>query len=273
MKFNTVEAVRYLTFDIFPKDVIHAVFTRQGGLSPEPWNSLNVGGTVGDERDRVRENRYRSFAVLGRDRHSIFDVWQIHSADVVIANTAHPHFNSSPIFKADGIVTDNPAVSLFMRFADCTPVLLYDPCEKAIGLVHAGWQGTVKRAAAQAIKTMQAAYGSKPGDILAAIGPAIGPDHYEVGQDVLDQVRYCFGDDSAGLIHEYAGRPHFDLWAANKLILQQAGVEQVEVAGLCTACHPDDWYSHRAQKGKTGRFGVLMALAENSSRHTPIDVE
>jgi len=158
-------------------------------------------------------------------------------------------------------VTDNPAVSLFMRFADCTPVLLYDPRKQVIGLVHAGWMGTVKRAAGQAVKALQAAYGSKPADILAAIGPAIGPDHYEVGPDVLEQVRYSFGADSAGLIREVDGRPHFDLWAANKLTLHQAGVEQVEVAGLCTACHTDDWFSHRAQKGKTGRFGVLMALA------------
>ena len=136
-----------------------------------------------------------------------------------------------------------------------------------------GERGTVLGVGAETVRAMAQAYGCRPADIQAAIGPAIGPDHYEVGQDVLEQVRYCFGDDSAGLIHEYAGQPHFDLWAANKLILQQAGVEQVEAAGLCTACHPDDWYSHRAQKGKTGRFGVLMALAENSSRHTPIDVE
>ena len=86
MEFHTVDGVRYLTFDIFPREVIHAVFTRHGGLSPEPWHSLNVGGTVGDERSRVRENRYRSFRTLGRDIHSLFDVWQVHSADVVIAN-------------------------------------------------------------------------------------------------------------------------------------------------------------------------------------------
>jgi YfiH family protein len=261
MKDHNENGVRYLTFDIFPKDVIHAIFTRQGGLSPDPWNSLNVGGTVGDELERVRENRYRSFAALGRARESMFDVWQVHSADVVIANAAHSHFNSPPEFKADGIVTDNPDVSLFMRFADCTPVLLYDPKKKAVGIVHAGWQGTVKRASGQAVRMMQAAYGSAPGDILAAIGPAIGPDHYEVGVDVLEQVQYSFGRDSASLLHEKGGRIHFDLWAANKLVLEQVGVRQVEVAGLCTACHPGDWFSHRAQKGKTGRFGGLIALS------------
>jgi polyphenol oxidase len=262
MNFQTTDGVRYLTFDIFPRAVIQAVFTRQGGLSPEPWNSLNVGGTVGDERERVIANRYRSFRALGRDPNSMFDVWQVHSADVVVANAPHPRLNNPPEFKADVIVTNNPAVTLFMRFADCTPILLYDPEKRALGIVHAGWVGTLKQAVGEAVKAMQAAYGSKPADLCAAIGPSIGPDHYEVGPEVEEQARYVFGSATKALFHtNHGSKPHFDLWAANKLILNRAGVEQVEVAGLCTACHPNDWYSHRAQKGNTGRFGALIALA------------
>ncbi len=260
MPFKTHAGIRYLTFDIFPQDFIHAIFTRQGGLSPEPWNSLNVGGTVGDDDERVRANRFRSFEALGRDRQSVFDVWQVHSSDVVIANIAHPRLNNPPVFKADIIVTDNPAVTPFMRFADCTPVLLYDPKKRAAGIAHAGWQGTVKRTAGKAVRAMEAAFGSKPGDILAAIGPAIGPDHYEVGLNVVEQVRYAFGNDSDNLLPKINDVYHFDLWAANKLDLEQAGVSQVQVSGLCTACHPTDWYSHREQKGKTGRFGALIAI-------------
>jgi YfiH family protein len=260
MRFHENHGVRYLTFDSFPDELVHAVFTRQGGLSPQPWNSLNVGGTVGDERARVRENRYRSFEALGRDRQSMFDVWQVHSADVVLANAPHPRFDNPPEFKADGIITQSPDVTLFMRFADCTPILLYDPIHRAAGIVHAGWQGTVKRAAANAVKTMQAAFGSDPAQLLAAIGPAIGPDHYEVGADVIEQVRYSFDGDAARVLREQAGHTFFDLWAANTLVLEQAGVRQVEVAGLCTACHPQDWYSHRGEKGKTGRFGALIAV-------------
>lgn len=260
MQFHEADNVRFLTFDIFPAEVIHAVFTRRGGLSPEPWDSLNVGGTVGDEPQRVRENRYRSFATLGRDKQSMFDVWQVHSSDIVIANTAHPRLDRPPEFKADGIITKNQDVSLFMRFADCTPILLYDPNKKAVGIVHAGWQGTVKRVAGNAIKTMQSAFGSQPSDILAAIGPAIGPDHYEVGADVIEQVNYSFGKDAARVLSEREGHVFFDLWLANTLVLEQAGVSQLEVAGLCTACHPDDWYSHRGEKGKTGRFGALIAV-------------
>ena len=261
MDFHTNSGVRYLTFDIFPREVIHAVFTRQGGRSPEPWASLNMGGNIGDDHPRVRENRYRAFRALGRDPVSMFDVWQVHSADVVISNAPHPHFNNPPEFKADAIITDNPAVTLFMRFADCTPILLHDPKKRAVGIIHAGWQGTVKRTAGAAVKAMQAAYGSNPADIRAAIGPSIGPDHYEVGENVIEYVRYSYGKYADALLHKNHGpRPHFDLWAANKLDLNQAGVEQVEIAGLCTACHPEDWFSHREQKGKTGRFGALIAL-------------
>jgi hypothetical protein len=259
MPFHTTDGVRYLTFDSFPKSIVHAVFTRQGGLSPAPWDSLNLGGTVGDERERVRENRYRAFRALGRDPRSMFDVWQVHSADVVIAQT--PHFSLPTEFKADAILTDQPGVTLFMRFADCVPILLHDPKRGVAGIVHAGWQGTVKKILKETIQVMQAAYGSAPADILAAIGPSIGPDHYEVGPDVIERVRASFNGDSLSLLQTHAGRVHFDLWAANRLTLEQAGVGQVEVAELCTACAPDDWYSHRAQNGKTGRFGALVGLA------------
>lgn len=264
MKFHNYNGIHYLTFEIFPKNVVHAVFTRRGGLSPEPWASLNVGGTVGDENERVRQNRYRSFETLGRERTSIYDVWQIHSADIVMANAAHPRFAGPPELKADGIITDNPAVSLFMRFADCTPILLYDPVKMVIGIVHAGWQGTVKGVAGQAVKMMGAGYGSKPDNILAAIGPSIGPDHYEVGDNVIEQVRYFFGKHSSQVLSNRNGRTHFDLWEANKYILNQAGVEMVEVSNLCTACNTKDWYSHRAQKGRTGRFGALIGLSQSN---------
>jgi YfiH family protein len=258
MLFKQKNGVRFLTFDIFPSSVVHAVFTRNGGISPEPWTSLNVGGTVGDDRDRVRENRLRSFGALERDPHSMFDVWQVHSADVVVANA--PHNFSPPEFKADAIVTDRPDVTLFMRFADCVPILLHDPQRRVVGIVHAGWMGTVKRAAAAAVKAMQSVYGSWPAEILAAVGPSIGPDHYEIGPDVIGRVREAFNTEADTLLKNRNGNIHFDLWAANRLALEQAGVKRIEVAGQCTACHPEDWYSHRAQKGRTGRFGALIAL-------------
>jgi polyphenol oxidase len=260
MQFHESAGIRHLTFDIFPENVLHSVFTRQGGLSPEPGNSLNVGGGVGDERERVRSNRFRAFDLLGRNRNSIFDVWQVHSADIVLVNAPHPRLDKPPEFKADGMVTQSQDVTLFMRFADCTPILLHDPVTKSVGIVHSGWQGTMKKCAAAAVKTMQAAFGAHPEDILAAIGPAIGPDHYEVGANVIEQASYAFGPSLPKVLHVRDGRSYFDLWAANTLVLEQAGVKQVEVAELCTACHTKDWYSHRAEKGKTGRFGAMIAL-------------
>jgi len=259
MPFHTTnDGVRYFTFDSLPEDVVQAVFTRRGGLSPNPWNSLNVGGTVGDERERVMQNRLRAFRAVGRDPRSMYDVWQVHSADVVIASA--PHFSMPPELKADAILTDRPGVTLFMRFADCVPTLLHDPKRGVVGIVHAGWQGTVKKILRETVRSMQAAYGSNPADVLAAIGPSIGPDHYEIGPDVIERVRASFDGDLDTLLLPHNGRIHFDLWAANRLTLEQVGVGQVEVAGLCTACATTDWYSHRAEKGKTGRFGALIGL-------------
>lgn len=261
MTFQTVDGIRYLTFDLFPEQILHAIFTRRGGLSPDPWASLNLGGTVSDQAQRVRQNRFRAFRALGRDPYSMFDVWQVHSADVVIANA--PHGPTPRELKADAIITDNPAVTLFMRFADCAPILLFDPRHLVVGIAHAGWLGTVRRAASATIRAMRAAYGSNPADLLAAIGPSIGPDHYEVGPDVVEKARYTFGRQAEGLFQHFGGpRLHFDLWAANRLDLQQAGLnpENIAVAELCTACHPQDWYSHRRDHGQTGRFGALIAL-------------
>jgi YfiH family protein len=258
MPFSQQNDLRYYTFEIFPKNIVQAVFTRQGGISPRPWESLNVGGSIGDDITHVRANRIRSFQALGRSPESIHDVWQVHSADVIYADAPRPL--DMPYQKADIMLTDNPQVTLFMRFADCTPILLYDPQKQAVGIVHSGWLGTVRGAARAAVQAMQERYASNPADILAAIGPAIGPDHYEVGEDVITQVQDAFGAGAQSLLEKHDESIHFDLWKANQLLLERTGVRKIETAGICTACHTDDWFSHRAEKGKTGRFGALIAL-------------
>jgi hypothetical protein len=260
MTLHETDGVRYFSFDSFPQTIKHAIFTRHGGVSVDPWKSLNVGGTVGDDRDHVIANRHRSFRALRRDPLSLFDVWQVHSADVVVANAPHPRLYDFPEFKADAIVTDNPQVTLYMRFADCVPILLYDPKKHVAGIVHAGWLGTVREAVSAAIKAMRSAFGSSASDLIAGVGPSIGPDHYEVGDDVIDHVHHTFDNRADELLIAHGSRFHFDLWSANRVLLERAGVEQIEVAGICTACHTDDWFSHRAEKGKTGRFGALIAL-------------
>ncbi len=259
MPFIHNNGIRYYSFDIFPRTVTQAVFTRQGGVSPAPWDSLNVGGTVGDDVERVRENRARSFSALGRTLDSLFDVWQVHSADAVHADAPRPVHEDH--HKADIILTDKPDVTLYMRFADCVPILLHDPKKNVVAIAHAGWLGTVRGASSAAVRAMREKYGSKPKDILAAIGPSIGVDHYEVGPDVISQVEQAFGPDAKRLVESRDGKTYLDLWAANRIQLEKSGVEQIEIADICTACHLDDWFSHRAEKGKTGRFGALIALA------------
>jgi polyphenol oxidase len=258
MSFFLKNGIRYYSFDIFPPTVKQAVFTRKGGVSPAPWDSLNVGGTVGDDVSRVRENRARSFAALGRNFDSLFDVWQVHSTDVVYADAPRPP--DVDHFKADIILTDKPEVTLYMRFADCVPILLYDKKKGVAGIAHAGWMGTVRGTTIAAVKAMTGHYGSQPGDIMAAIGPSIGPDHYEIGPDVIKQVEQSFGVDGKPWIEVREGKTYLDLWAANRFQLEKSGVEEIEIAGICTACHLEDWFSHRAEKGKTGRFGAMIAL-------------
>ena len=260
MPFHQPDSVRYFTFDLFEgAPLTHAVFTRRGGVSPAPWNELNVGATVGDALENVVENRKRSFQSVGRDINSLFDSWLVHGTDVLIADDPRPPEVKSPP-KADIILTDKPHVTLFMRYADCVPILLHDPVRRVVGLAHAGWMGTVKRVAAVAVNSMTAEFGSAPGDVQAALGPSICPQNYEVGPDVLRMVREAFGERADDLLPVFNNSTHFDLWAANRLVLEEVGVREIEVAGICTASNLDDWFSHRAENGRTGRFGALISL-------------
>ncbi len=260
MPFHQPDTVRYYTFDsLAGQPLTHMAFTRVGGVSPGDWAALNMGLTVGDDPANVAENRRIAFATANRPLESLSDSWLVHGDGVVVYDQPRPPDEDSPP-KADIILTDNPAVSLFMRYADCVPLLFYDPVKRAIALAHAGWQGTVSRVAARAVEALAARYGSRPADLLAVVGPSISPERYEVGQEVIDRVQAAFGADAPSLLPRFGNSTHFDLWAANRLTLEQAGVRQIEVSGLCTAQNPQDWFSHRGQHGRAGRFGVLLAL-------------
>ncbi len=258
MPFHSSSEIRYFEFESLGPGLVQAIFTRRGGVSPAPWAALNLGSTVGDDLNNVHENLGRALAALERDPASVYDVWQVHGVKVAIADGPRPI--ESPHLKADIILTDRPGITVMMRFADCVPIFLYDPVRKVAGIAHAGWMGTVNGTVRYAVEAMQQRFGSNVKDIRAGIGPSIGPDHYEVGVEVIDKVRQTFGVNAANLISEGSGKNKFDLWAANRSLLEKAGVGQVEVSGVCTACHPEDWYSHRAEKGRTGRFGAMLAL-------------
>lgn len=264
MPFKSSDTIRYYLFEsLLEAGVTHACFTRRGGASPKPWAALNLGGTVGDAPERVAENRSRALGALGQSTRSIYDVWQVHSRKVVVAQA--PRSAGQAPIQADAILSDRPGLNLMMRFADCVPILLYEPTKKIIGIVHAGWLGTIHRVAEAAVKAMEAEYGIRAINILGAIGPSIGAHHYEVGGEVVEQVKQAFGEDAGTVLGKYNGVPkgsgiQFDLWEANRLILERAGLKYIEVSGLCTACDLKDWYSHRGESGITGRFGVMIGL-------------
>jgi YfiH family protein len=259
MPFHQTDGIEYYTFSSLEKaGLVHAVFTRKGGVSQSPWDSLNVGSTVGDDPIHVNENRRRSFAAMGRDIDTLYDVWQVHSADVVCTDCPRPL--ETPHLKADAIITNKVAVTSFMRFADCVPILLFDPIHKVIGLVHAGWQGTVKKVGLNAVQVMQQNYGCDPGDILAAIGPSICVNHYPVGNEVVNGIKDALGEEAKEVCRYQDDQAFLDLWRSNAIILRQSGVINIEIAGQCTACDKEHWYSHRGENGCTGRFGVMIAL-------------
>ncbi|MER2599492.1 MAG: peptidoglycan editing factor PgeF [Caldilineales bacterium] len=240
--------------------LLHAVTTRHGGISTGPYASLNLSTSTGDDAAHVSANYHRLADALTLPRGSFATTWQVHGTRVVRAT--HEHVGRIDD-QADGMVTDLPGLPLTQRFADCTPLLVYDPQRHVIGMGHAGWRGTADGMAAALVQALHETFGSRPTDLVALVGPAIGPCCYEVGAEVTNAVRATL-PDAATLLHwpedHPAERPHFDLWAANAAQLHRAGVAQVEVAGLCTRCHRDTFFSHRGDGPLTGRFGAVMML-------------
>jgi hypothetical protein len=242
--------------------LVHAVFTRLGGVSSGPYASLNLGSTVGDDPAAVETNHERVYRALRVGRRQTVTCHLTHSADVLVVTGAH---GGQVAGRADGLITAEAGVYLSMRFADCTPILFHDPLRRTVGLAHAGWRGTVKNVAGAVVRAMVDELASSPQDITAVIGPAIGPCCYQVGEDVVQAVETAFSalrpgqGNGADLFSRRAERfAYFDLWEANRRQLRAAGVERVVVAGLCTACHTDRFFSHRATGGRTGRFGVVV---------------
>jgi hypothetical protein len=252
MPFRNFAGAEYFVFNtLADASVPHGIFTRQGGASPPPWAGLNAGARVGDDPARVAANLARAAAALALPPEGMALVEQVHG-EAVFPVVRVPS-RTAPLPVADGMVTRLSGVALTMKFADCVPILLFDPVQRAAGIAHAGWRGTVKRVAARAVSALAEQFGSQPGRLLAGIGPSICAAHYEVGEEVLEAAQ------AAGLGGAIHGR-HFDLWAANRLALEEAGVRQVEVAGECTVEDARRWFSHRGEGGRTGRFAALIAV-------------
>jgi len=254
---QNVNGLRYYRFESLP--VSHGVFTRLGGVSREPFASLNLSLSVPDDPQAVMENRDRFYAAMGVERSAAVRTIQVHGAHVAAAGRADVSIVQPA---TDGLVTTTPNLPLVMAFADCTPIMLYDPVRVAAGIAHAGWRGTVAGVCQAAVQRMVEAFGCRPADIRAAIGPAIGPCCYEVGPEVVTAVTAALGRTDGLFRPGPNGRPHLNQWAANERALRQAGVRQIEQAELCTACHVDEFYSHRAENGRTGRFGAIIVIGD-----------
>ncbi|MCS6836057.1 MAG: peptidoglycan editing factor PgeF [Anaerolineae bacterium] len=243
-----------------PLDVTHGIFTRQGGVSSAPFASLNLGSTVGDDPQAVRENHRLVYEALGVDGQRACTTWLVHSAEVAVATGPHPE--RGWLTQADGLITNVVGLPLVMRYADCTPILYYDPVQRVVGLAHAGWRGTVQGVARRTVQAMNEAYGTRPEDVQAVIGPSISQAHFQVGEEVVEAMHAYFGPSAAEMIWRCPddGSAYVDLWEANRRDLQAAGVRDITVMGLCTVDQVADFYSHRAEKGRTGRFGVVICL-------------
>ena len=249
----------YYKFDGFDDDVVdHAIFSRKGGSSKGPYASLNLGGTNGDDPTDVLANHEKLFTVFGRPYSSRYDVWQVHGKTILFSEAPRPPEKKHP--PADGIFTDKPEVTLIMRFADCVPLVFHDPVQKVVGIVHAGWQGTLLRIGAEAVSAIQQRYGSLAADLRVGLGPSICGKCYQVGEEVRQQFRKAWSEQAEDFFEETENGLFLDLWGANEWVLRQAGVSQIENSSFCTAENLDEWYSYRKEKGVTGRFAVVIAL-------------
>jgi YfiH family protein len=261
MNQHAHNGLRYISFETIDAGCVrHGVFTRHGGVSEGPYASLNLSRSTGDGAEPVRENRRRMFEALGTTPERSLTSWLVHGNSVrVLDETLLAHKPDSDDAHADAMITRARGLALTLRFADCVPVVFYDPARAAIGIAHAGWLGIENGVLRATVQAMTAAFGSHPSDIRAGIGPSIGPERFEVGEDVAERIQRA-APEPVIVRRPGAPRPFVDLWRAAAAQLRQAGLESIETAGVCTATETADWFSHRAEKGKTGRFGVAILL-------------
>lgn len=256
---NGVAAYRFRSFDPFPLQA--HISARKGGVSPAPWRSLNFSFSRGDERHRVQENFARFCAALGLDAAHPVRTRQVHGAAV---SRVDWHDAGSQMRQCDALITDAVDLPLFLVFADCVPLVLYDPVRHVLGACHAGWKGTINGVASATLEAMQRAFGSRATDVHVGIGPSIGPESYQVGEEVVQKAvsKLSQGERLFRYRDGVGAKPYFDLWLANAGQLTVVGVpeSQIEIAGIDTALHTDEFYSHRAENGNCGLFGMLAWL-------------
>ena len=228
----------------------HGFTTREGGGSRGPFRSLNLSASVGDDPERVLENWERLRQATGL---AFARVRQVHGCRVVEADAG-----AEPGEEADAVISAFPGVAASVSVADCAPVLIADPRSGSAAAVHAGWRGTLDRVAAEGVRALVERHGARPSDLLAAIGPSIGPCCFEVSRELAVRFRDELGA-ATGNPRNLGSRA--DLWLANEQILRAAGLarRRIEVLGRCTSCEDDVFFSHRRDQGRTGRHLAFIA--------------
>lgn len=269
MNIRERNGVTYLTYPALEKlpKIVHGFSTRLGGVSEGIYASMNLSFTRGDEEGAVRENFYRISSAIGFLAEDIVTSDQTHTTNVRVI-TEEDRGNGitkpRPYSDVDGMVTNVPGLVLATFYADCVPLYFVDPVHGALGLSHSGWRGTAGKIGEVTIRKMQEEYGSRPEDILTAIGPSICQRCYEVSEDVVEQFRSAFDEKHwEKLFYEKPDQKYqLDLWEANRIVFTEAGIlpEHISMPNLCTCCNPEFLFSHRASRGRRGNLAAFLGI-------------
>lgn len=270
LKVNKSGDVVYLTSPLYEgiDFVNHGMSTRIGGVSDGVCASMNFAYNDYDTVENVAKNHRIFCEAVGIDINRIVKNKQVHSTKVIkIDENQSFRDSTTPGFDfegADGFITNVPNVTLFTFTADCSPVMIVDPVNKAVGLCHSGWRGTVGRIAQNAINMMSESYGSTPEDLLVTVGPSICPECFEVEWDMISEARKGFSEDKYEKIYYQKNdvKYQFNLWNANKEVLLEANVkeENIFLPNLCTKCNPDTLFSHRNMGLKRGTLITFLGI-------------
>lgn len=260
--------VPYLSYPLFDRTgvVKHGFSTRLGGVSTGCWSTMNISTTRGDNPVHVAKNRELIAQAIGVRPEDFTCTHQTHTTNVAVV---HPGDKGKQFMETDGLVTDVPGICLVTFYADCVPLFFVNPVKKVIGLSHSGWRGTVGKIGKVTIEKMCRTYGCVPENILAAIGPSICQDCYEVSEDVIEQFKGSFSENlwESLFYRKENGRYQLNLWEANRQIFLESGIrmENIAVTNLCTHCNPDILFSHRTMGGKRGNLSAFLALKEEQA--------
>ena len=269
LNWHGEKAVPYFTFPAFDElpGIIHGFSSRLGGVSEGFLSSMNLSFSRGDEPERVRENFRRIAESIGFSEKDLVFSMQTHTANVRrVGREDCGRGLERPVgyCDVDGLVTNEPGVVLATFYADCVPLFFVDPVHHCIGLYHSGWRGTVGKIGKATVEMMAKEFGSEPGDLLAAVGPSICQECYEVSEEVIGLFRENFAEELWPKLFYRKDNGHYqlNLWEANRLIFQEAGIlpQHITVTDICTACNPELLFSHRASGGKRGNLAGFLEI-------------